>query len=89
MAIIRMQHGGDSRLEGTDSSGKPLQMYPQLGEISRPTVETAAAAYYLNRSPQTLRLWACKENGPLRPIRLHGRLHWSVDEICKLLAGVG
>lgn len=88
MTIIRNQRAGDLRLEVNSSVASPHEAYPHLCEISRPTVETAAAAYYLNRSPQTLRLWACKESGPLRPIRLHGRLHWSVDEICKLLAGV-
>jgi len=40
---------------------------------------------YLNRKAQTLRTWACYENGPIRPIRVHGRLAWSVDEIRKVL----
>ena len=52
---------------------------------TRPTVVTAAAAYYLNRRPQTLRGWACLENGPLRPIRIAGRLAWSTAEIKRLL----
>jgi hypothetical protein len=30
----------------------------------------------LNRAPQTLRKWACLENGPIRPIRINGRLAW-------------
>jgi hypothetical protein len=59
--------------------------YPTLESISRPTVPTHQAAYYLNRAPQTLRLWACHENGPIRPVRLHGRLAWSVVEISRLL----
>lgn len=61
--------------------------YPPLNKVSRPSVETAAAAFYLNRAPQTLRLWACRENGPIRPRRIFGRLHWSVDEIRSLLEG--
>ncbi len=59
--------------------------YPALEEVTRPVVETAPAAYYLNRQPQTLRVWACLENGPIRPIRINGRLAWSVLEIKKLL----
>lgn len=59
--------------------------YPALELITRPTLETAAAAYYLNRKPQTLRAWACLENGPLRPVRVNGRLAWSVAEIKRVL----
>jgi hypothetical protein len=58
---------------------------PALDLVTRPTVDTIAAAYYLNRRPQTLRGWACHENGPLRPLRIHGRLAWSVAEIRVLL----
>lgn len=61
------------------------KQYATLESISRPTVDTAAAAYYLNRRPQTLRGWACLENGPLRPIRISGRLAWSTAEIKRLL----
>ena len=54
---------------------------------ARPAVDTAAAAHYLNRRPQTLRGWACLENGPLRPVRVHGRLAWKTEDIRRLLAG--
>lgn len=40
---------------------------------NRPTVNTATAAYYLNRRPQTLRSWASSQQGPLMPIRIFGR----------------
>jgi hypothetical protein len=50
-------------------------------------VTTADAAKALNRKPQTLRKWACLENGPIRPIRINGRLAWSIDEIAALLSG--
>ena len=59
--------------------------YVPLDEVQRPTVETAAAAFYLNRRPQTLRDWACKQSGPIRPIRVHGRLAWPVSEIKRVL----
>ena len=35
----------------------------------RTHVDTACAAYHLGRRPQTLRVWASFETGPLRPIR--------------------
>ncbi len=49
-----------------------------------PTSEAAAS---INRSPQTLRKWACLENGPIRPIRINGRLAWKVSDLDLLLAG--
>lgn len=61
------------------------QQFPPLELVNRPTVPTPQAAYYLNRSPQTLRAWACLENGPLRPRRISGRLAWDVAEIRRLL----
>ncbi len=65
----------------------PLELFPPLEKIARPTVPTVAAAYYLNRKPQTLRAWACLENGPLRPVRINGRLAWPVPAIRALLNG--
>jgi hypothetical protein len=63
------------------------QQFPPLETVNRPAVDTAAAAYYMNRRPQTLRGWACHENGPLRPIRIMGRLAWPVAAI-KAVLGV-
>jgi hypothetical protein len=48
-------------------------------------LSTAEAAAAIKRKPQTLRKWACLENGPIRPIRIHGRLAWYVDDINTLL----
>lgn len=59
----------------------------QTLSMIRQTVNTAQAAKALNRAPQTLRKWACLENGPIRPIRINGRLAWSVDELNALLNG--
>ena len=52
---------------------------------ARPAVGTGAAAYYLNRRPQTLRGWASAGDGPLRPLRVGGRLAWKTDDLRKLL----
>ena len=61
------------------------QQFPPLESVNRPTVDTASAAYYLNRRPQTMRGWACLENGPLRPVRINGRLAWPISEIKRVL----
>ena len=52
---------------------------------TRTALPTCEAAYHLNRAQQTMRLWACHEDGPLRPIRVNGRLAWSVADICRIL----
>lgn len=69
------------------ATAPPLGLFPPLEKITRPTVPTSTAAYYLNRKPQTLRAWACLENGPLRPVRINGRLAWSVSAIRALVNG--
>lgn len=62
--------------------------FPPLERETRPAVGTSQAAAYLNRRPQTLRAWACHEEGPIRPVRVHGRLLWPMAEIRRVL-GVG
>lgn len=61
--------------------------FPPLALVTRPNLTTAETAYYLNRRPQTLRIWACLENGPLRPTRIGGLLAWNTATV-KALAGV-
>ena len=58
--------------------------YVSLDSETRAAVDTATAAYHLNRQPQTLRAWACLENGPLRPGRVHGRLMWPTAKLREL-----
>jgi hypothetical protein len=59
--------------------------YVSLALETRSHVDTACAAFHLNRKPQTMRAWACLESGPIRPARVHGRLAWPVEELIKLL----
>lgn len=59
--------------------------FVSLDRETRTAVDTATAAYHLSRQPQTLRAWACLENGPLRPVRIHGRLAWPVAELRRVL----
>lgn len=63
-----------------------LQQFPPLESVTRPTVDTATAAYYLNRRPQTLRTWAMDSGtGPVPCIRINGRLAWPVSELRRVL----
>jgi hypothetical protein len=63
--------------------------FPALETETRPAVDTATAAHYLNRRPQTLRGWACLENGPVRPLRINGRLAWPVADLRRVLGLTG
>lgn len=65
--------------------GATAPTFASLDRESRATVDTATAAYHLNRQPQTLRCWASREDGPLRPLRVHGRLAWPVSELRRVL----
>ena len=56
-----------------------------LEKETRAALPTPEAAFHLSRAQQTLRLWAMRENGPLRPMRIHGRLSWSVAELRRVL----
>lgn len=56
-----------------------------LDRETRANLPTPEAAYHLNRAQQTLRLWAMRENGPIRPIRVHGRLAWPVSDLRRIL----
>jgi len=70
---------------------KTVTVSPQFTPLAletRPTVGTAAAAHYLNRKPHTILCWACYENGPIRPRRVGGRLHWAVADIRAALGEV-
>ena len=61
-----------------------VQLIP-LSLETRATITTAEAAGHLSRAQQTLRLWAMREDGPIRPLRVHGRLAWPVADIKRLL----
>jgi hypothetical protein len=59
--------------------------FVSLDRETRTAVDTATAAFHLNRQPQTLRGWACHEDGPLIPVRIHSRLSWKVADLRRLL----
>lgn len=64
------------------------QKFPPLEKVNRPTVPTDQAGYYLDRRPQTMRTWAMREDGPLRPLRINGRLAWPVADLRRVLGVV-
>jgi len=70
--------------QGQNMANTSLHLTP-LDRETRATLPTPEAALHLNRAQQTLRLWAMREDGPIRPIRIHGRLAWPVAELRRIL----
>ncbi len=64
---------------------KKFGVLTPLSIETRAALPTDEAAIHLNRQQQTLRMWACRENGPLRPIRINGRLAWPVTDLRRLV----
>ncbi len=60
--------------------------FPPLEDVTAPNVPTAQAAYYLNRQPQTLRIWAMgRAPAPIRPTNIGGRLAWQTSKLREVL----
>ncbi len=62
-----------------------MNTFKSLDAIDRPTLTTAEAAYFLNRQPQTLRNWAIRNDGPVKCVRIGGRLAWPTADVRALL----
>lgn len=56
-----------------------------LEREARAALPTAEAARHLSRTQWTLRHWAMQERGPIKPLRMHGRLMWPTAEIRRVL----
>lgn len=65
-------------------AAKTIQLIP-LALETRAALPTPEAAQHLNRAQQTLRIWAMRENGPITPLRINGRLAWRVADLRSLL----
>ncbi len=59
--------------------------FPPLETVTKPNLTTKEFCFYTNLAEQTAWLYACKESGPVRPIRIGRRLNWptkSVKQLC-------
>lgn len=75
-----VQHSTETMHEGS----QPFDFVP-LHLENRTHVSTAVLCRHLNRQAQTARIWAMRESGPIRPVRINGRLAWPVARIRELL----
>ena len=55
--------------------------------MNHPYICTNTVASLLHIKPQTIRKWACYEQGPLkiRPLKVAGKLLWETKAVIKLL----
>lgn len=60
------------------------QQFPPLESVTRPNLTTQELCHYANIRPQTAWVWACKESGPVRPIRIGRRLGWPTKDVQRL-----
>lgn len=83
-----VNHSNPTRSAAIQAAQQFIGKYLPLEQVTRPNLKTDEAAFYLNRAPQTLRIWAMRDGkGPLRPRRIGGLLAWPTAEV-KALAGV-
>lgn len=73
---MAVEMNGDGKLDSGKISAAP-------GALS---VAMKSMNGHANMKPQTMRAWACLENGPIRPAHIHGRQALSVCKIRRLLS---
>ena len=66
---------------------KPEPQFPPLEQVTKPNLTTKELCHYANIAEQTAWVWACKESGPVRPVRIGRRLGWPTKAV-KQLCGV-
>ena len=62
----------------------PPADFPPLETVTKPNLTTKEFCHYTNLAEQTAWLYACKELGPIRPIRIGRKLNWPTIEVKKL-----
>lgn len=74
----------DLKMDRDDKEGRVLL------EGVRPLLTTREAAELLRRAPQTLRIWAMRDDGPIRPVRTkpNAPLLWRRADIEALMGGL-
>ena len=82
---FNMKETMDDRKGLNNTHDNPEKRFTPLHNETRTAVPTDCAAFHLNREPQTLQLWSSKGSGPIKPIRINGRLAWPVADLRRVL----
>ena len=62
--------------------------FPPLEQQSKPLLTTKEYCYYLNFAEQTAWIHACKQTGPVRPVKVGRKLGWPTAAVKALCLGV-
>ena len=81
--MTSITHTADTR----SAAPEQPQQFPPLEQVTKPNLTTTELCHYFNIAEQTAWAWACKESGPVRPIRIGRRLNWPTKAV-KQLCGV-
>ena len=79
--MTEAEHSAETRRAALEPQYQPLEL------VTRPVLTTKELCHYANIAEQTAWVWACKESGPIRPIRIGRRLGWPTKAV-KQLCGV-
>ena len=83
---IQEAYGAGAQRAAIRSDGPPeIEPPVSLADERREALTTDIAAWHLGRKPQTLRAWACSERGPIRPMRVAGRLMWRTEDLRRVI----
>ena len=76
--MTEAEHSAETRSAALEPKFQPLEL------VTRPVLTTKELCHYANIAEQTAWVWACKESGPVRPIRIGRRLGWPTAAVKKL-----
>ena len=76
--MTEAEHSAETRRAALERQYQPLEL------VTRPVLTTKELCHYANIAEQTAWAWACKESGPVRPIRIGRRLGWPTAAVKKL-----
>ena len=76
--MTEAEHSAETRRAALEPQYQPLEL------VTRPVLTTKELCHYVNIAEQTAWVWACKESGPVRPIRIGRRLGWPTTAVKKL-----
>ena len=77
--MTAIEHSADTRRAVSEP-----QQFPPLELVTKPLLVTKELCHYANIAEQTAWVWACKESGPVRPVRIGRRLGWPTAAVKKL-----
>ena len=61
--------------------------FAPLESVSKPLLTISEVAHYLNRRPQTVRVWTSRDTAPIPVIRINGKPAFRTIDVRNLING--